>query len=139
MQAFVAQVTVAALLAHAAAGCCWHHQHFSESSAQPPAVKPVICGGHFSWNDVHHQDGAGESSPSHHHDDHRGCGEAKCNLAHQNVRPQVQAPTLDYCAATIALGGKPSPGTANPAAAAALGGRAAPPVPLHLLLGVLLI
>jgi hypothetical protein len=126
-----------AVLAHSLAGCCWHHAHAEESSAE------TTCCSHRHADETadhgaasHHGKGGsapGESSPE-------GCQEGSCVFLRDGGSPSVGAvPMLaldSYATITSNLG----PGSLRLALAARHASQPLePPTRLHLLHQLLLV
>ncbi|MCC6493463.1 MAG: hypothetical protein IT424_10615 [Pirellulales bacterium] len=139
MHSFAAKLTIAALLAHAGAGCCWHHGHSPAAAGDGAAIKPIVAGGHFAWKEQHaSRDGCG-GGPDHEHDGQPGCGETKCSFASQNLRPQIDSPLLSHSMAILVQPAAAHSQVAISAAEASYGRPSGGAIPLHLLVGVLLV
>ena len=81
MRFFATSLTVAALIAHALLGCCWHHGHAEApiSSTTQATIKSVVHGGHFHSHAS--SEGDHEPTPEDHEHDHQGCDDGACTFA----------------------------------------------------------
>ncbi len=138
MRTLAANLTSAALLAHALLGCCWHHQH---AGSQAPACS-VAAEGRQAHGPCSHADSHTCDSPGEDHEGPVGCDDGRCMFV--AAAPQRAAPTLK--AAPIDLGLDVATCVDDvlpaelPAGSAVLADVAhGPPLPRHLLHEVLLL
>jgi hypothetical protein len=139
MRLVATNLTVAALMAHALLGCCWHHAHMAQAAASTDecgTLKPVVHGDHVHYHD-HEGEGAGDSG--HHHDGQSGCGEAECTYAGGVPRVQIQSPLVGFDVPVIPPAYSLVLGRLDAAHVARTADDGLPQGPIHLLYQVLVI
>src|SRR5688572_6312451 len=97
MHFLATSLTVAALIAHALLGCCWHHAHAEAlgSATTQAAIKPVVHGDHFHFHPS--SEGDHESTPPDHEHDRQGCDDGACTFAAANRTSDVNNSIAAAC------------------------------------------
>jgi hypothetical protein len=139
MRLLAANLTVAALVAHALLGCCWHHAHVAQAAASTDGcgtLKPVVHGDHVH---SHEHEGDGSSDSGHHHDGPASCGETECTYAGGVPRVQIQSPLIGFDVPVIAPANLLVLSRLDGAFVARTASMGLPQAPIHLLYQVLVI
>jgi hypothetical protein len=97
MHFLATSLTVAALIAHALLGCCWHHAHVEapSSSTTEATIKPVVHGDHVHFHASSESDH--ESTPPDHEHDRQGCDDGACTFAAANRTSDVNISIAAAC------------------------------------------
>jgi hypothetical protein len=139
MRLLAANLTAAALVAHALLGCCRHHAHVAQAVAstdQCGTLKPVVHGDHVHY---HEHEGDDSSDSGHHHDGHTSCGEAQCTYAGGVPRVQIQSPLVGLDVPVIAPANSLVLSRLDAAFVARTASVGLPQAPIHLLYQVLVV
>jgi hypothetical protein len=97
MHFLATSLTVAALIAHALLGCCWHHAHAEAlgRATTRAAIKPVVHGDHVHFHAS--SEGDHESTPPDHEHDQQGCKDGACTFAAANRASDVDNSIAAAC------------------------------------------